>query len=186
MEIERIDSDRDLPVTAIIRRRVRPGYEAEFELWSKGVAAECQKFAGYLGTRVIHPADPAEAQVTIISFDSYPNYQAWMNSEVRREWTQKVKAITKGSAAIEQFSGLDYWLGTESTQKSSWPPSFKMIVVAYIAIWPLVHFVSPLLQPYLPTNPLLASLISSAVITPLMGYLSLPLVSRIFHKWLVG
>lgn len=186
MTAEQNDLERDLPVTAIIRRHVRKGYEDAFERWSKEIAADCQKFEGYLGTRMIHPADPTEAQVTIISFDSYPNYQAWMRSDVRDKWVQEVKSFTEGSASIEQLSGFDYWLGKEAEQGRSWPPKFKMIIAAYIAIWPLVYFVSPLLPPLMPDQPVVASLLSTAVITLLMGYISLPLVTRILRKWLMG
>ncbi|MFD7834758.1 hypothetical protein [Streptomyces sp. NPDC059761] len=36
-------------VTLLIARRVDPGYEADFELWAKGILESAASFAGHLG-----------------------------------------------------------------------------------------------------------------------------------------
>lgn len=185
MKIENVDGNREVKMTSIIRRRVRSGCEREFELWTKGIAGACQKFEGYLGTRLIHPTDSSEPYVTILSFDSYQNYRTWITSDVREGWLKKVEKCTEGVESIEELSGFDYWLGVETDKARSWPPSFKMIMAAYIAILPLVSFVLPALKPFMPNHPVVSTLLSTGVITLLMGYISLPLVARIFRKWLV-
>lgn len=185
MKIENIDGNREVKMTSIIRRRVRSGCEREFEDWTKGIAGACQKFEGYLGTRLIHPTDSSEPYVTILSFDSYQNYRTWLTSDVRKGWLQKVEGCTEGAESIEELSGFDYWLGVETDKVRSWPPSFRMNMAAYVAILPLVSFVLPALQPFMPDNPVISTLLSTAIITLLMGYISLPLVARIFRKWLV-
>ena len=185
MKIENVDGNREVKMTSIIRRRVRSGCEKEFERWTKDIASACQKFEGYLGTRLIHPTDSAEPYVTILSFDTYQNYRTWITSDVRKSWLKKVEECTEGKVSMEELSGFDYWLGADTDKGRSWPPSFKMNIAAYVAILPLVSFVLPTLQPLMPDNPVISTLVSTAVITLLMGYVSLPLVTRIFRKWLV-
>jgi antibiotic biosynthesis monooxygenase (ABM) superfamily enzyme len=185
MKIEHVDGKREVQMTSIIRRRVRSGCEREFERWTKDIASACQKFEGYLGTRLIHPTNSSESHVTILSFDSYKNYRTWMNSQVRMDWLKKIENCTEGTFSVEELSGFDYWLGNETNRARSWPPSFRMNIAAYLAILPLVSFVLPWLQPFMPDNPLLGTLLSTAIVTLLMGYISLPLVARIFRKWLV-
>lgn len=185
MKIENVDGNRVNRMTSIIRRRVRDGCESEFERWTKDIAAACRKFDGYLGTRLIHPTNSSEPHLTILSFDSYKNYQTWITSDVRKSWLEKVEDCTEGPVSVEELSGFDYWLGNEADKARSWPPSFKMIIAAYLAILPLVSYVLPWLQPFMPGNPIIAKLVSTAIVTLLMGYISLPLVTRVFRKWLV-
>jgi antibiotic biosynthesis monooxygenase (ABM) superfamily enzyme len=183
------DNDRnqsdDAPVTSIIRRRVREGYEADFDEWQKGISSACKAFKGYVGVRFIRPEHRGNEYVTIISFDSYSHYLIWESSPERTVWLHRVRDMMEGEETREFIRGFDYWLGNDPEEGRSWPPDFRMIVIAFFAIWPLVYFVSPLLARFTPADPLLASLLSTAVITLLMGYISLPLMSRIARRWVL-
>ena len=43
------------PLTMIVRHRVQPGKEAQFDQWSKDIRAAAESFAGFLGTEIIRP-----------------------------------------------------------------------------------------------------------------------------------
>jgi uncharacterized protein len=184
LKAQREQGGKNQSITAIVRRRIRSGNEQEFEVWSKDIARACQKYEGFLGIRVIRPDAGSDQHVTIISFDNYENYQAWQSSDERIAWLQKVENLTDGSVSTEHVSGFDYWLGEPVAAARSWPPDYKMVVAAFIAIWPLVYFVPPWLQPILPAEPISASLVSTAILTLLMGYITLPGVTRILRTWL--
>src|SRR5262245_32409243 len=47
--------DQSCPVTVVIRNRVRPGKEAEFEDWLRGITQAASQFDGYLGFNVVRP-----------------------------------------------------------------------------------------------------------------------------------
>jgi antibiotic biosynthesis monooxygenase (ABM) superfamily enzyme len=179
------EKDLEIPMTSIIRHRVQVGRETDFAEWSRGISKSCKSFTGCTGTKYIYPADPGEEYVTIIGFDSYENYQRWQNSPERMKWLHGLRGIMEGEVSREFIRGFEYWIGNESDSGKTWPPDFKMVLIAYFAIWPLTHFIAPMLQPFLPTEPLLASLLSTAVVTLLMGYLSLPLISRISRRWIM-
>ena len=182
--IDRGEQNGDMPITSIIRRRVQEGHEANFEEWCRGIDAAANRFSGYQGIKLIYPEHTGDEYVTIINFDSYNHYLAWQNSPERAFWLQKVRKMTEGDVTREFIRGFDYWLGDDNETARSWPPQYRMVLIAYLAIWPLVYFVTPLLGPHMPDNPLLASLLNTAIITLLMGYISLPLIQRIALRWL--
>ncbi len=178
------DTAPQTPVTSIIRRHIKEGCEAEFDAWSDSIGRACSQFAGHLGTQRIRPLDPRGEHVTIISFDKYENYQTWEESGERSRLLDRVKPLTEGRPSREQIEGLNHWLLPGTGKARAWPPDFRMVLVAFLAIWPIVHFVRPALAPYLPEHPLLASISATAIISLIMGYLSLPLMVRIFRRWL--
>ncbi|MEH6582949.1 MAG: hypothetical protein V7754_13500 [Halioglobus sp.] len=175
----------EVPITSIIRRKVRHGREADYDEWARGIAAACRKFSGYTGIKLIYPEKQGGDYVTIISFKSYDNYVAWENSPERATWLQRAREIMEGEDVREYIHGFDYWLENNCKKGRSWPPDYRMVLIAYVAIWPLVFFVSPAILPHLPDHPLLASLVSTAVITLLMGYVSLPLMTRLARRWIL-
>lgn len=184
MKVVPRDTAPQTPVTSIIRRRIKEGCESEFETWSDGIAKACSRFPGHLGTHRIAPLDPRGEHVTIISFDRYENYRIWEESEERSNWLDRVRPLTEGTPVREHIEGLNYWLLPSAAKGRRWPPDFRMVLVAFFAIWPIVHFIRPALAPYMPSHPLLASISSTAIISLIMGYLSLPLMVRLFRKWL--
>lgn len=184
IEIVQRDTAPQTPVTSIIRRRIREGAEQEFERWSEGISRACSRFQGHLGTQLIKPVNPRGEHVTIISFDKYENYRVWEESEERSRWLEQVRPLTEGVPSREHIEGLNYWLLPHGKKARSWPPDYRMVLIAFFAIWPIVHFVRPALAPYMPSHPLLASIASTAIISLIMGYLSLPLMVKLFRRWL--
>ena len=59
-----------------------------------------------------------------------------------------------------------------------------MTLAAFLAILPLSLFIPPLIKPLFTTQPLLGSVIAIAMVTIAMSYVSLPLMVKIFRKWL--
>lgn len=178
------ENSDNVPVTWIVRSRIREGYEEDFIKWSRSARAACSQFKGYAGTRIIHPPSSGGEHVAIITFDSYTDFLAWEKSEERKYWLDQVQEFIESDQKGELLEGLNYWIEPDGKGKRPWPPDFRMVVVAYFAIWPVVYFVRPLLLEHLPDNPLLASAVSTAVISLIMGYVSLPLMVRLFRKWL--
>ena len=170
-------------VTMIVRRCLRVGTVSRFHELNKAINVEAGKFKGYLGTRMIEPANPDGEFVTIISFDSYENYCIWEKSEVRKHWLEQIEALVEGSSLSEHFSGLNHWFDPQADGKN-WPPDWRMALIAFLAIFPLAYYLPPLMAPWLPDHGFLAAVISIGIVTVLMSYISLPLMVKIFQRWL--
>ena len=173
------EAEANAPVTAIFKRRIKEGREEDFINWSKKITSVCSTFEGYVSTKLIQPTSTDGDYVTVITFDNYRHFQAWEESDQRRELLAGMADMVAGDIVSEQFIGVYSFIGNPAKR---WPPDWCMVLVAYTAIWPLVYFVPPLLKPHLPQQPLLQSLLSTAVITVLMGYLSLPLMELLYRK----
>ena len=171
-------------VTSIIRSRIQPGRAAEFRELNQKISAICAGFPGHQGTRFIEPVDPGSERVIIVSFDSYDNYCRWEQSPQRRECLEKLQKLVVGEIAREQISGLDYWLQPQEQTNRSRPPSWRMTAVAFLAILPLSLFIPPAVKPLLADQPLLGSVLAIAIVTIAMSHVSLPLMVRVFRKWL--
>ena len=83
-------SEKD-PVTIIISRAVKPGYQQAFEAALEEISAEVKTFSGYMGGNLIRPADGSKLEyVNIFRFDTYENMHAWEVSAVRQKWLRKL------------------------------------------------------------------------------------------------
>ncbi|MGI9288926.1 MAG: antibiotic biosynthesis monooxygenase [Pseudomonadales bacterium] len=171
-------------VTAFFRRQVVPGQEEVFLAWCNGISAASAKYEGYIGTNLINPTNNSLEYIAILKFDCFDNFRAWNDSDEHNEWLEKLEGMVVGEADWEIIEGISYWFGPSTGKKATWPPDFKMVVVAFVAIWPLVCLIRPLYEGYLPGPSLVRATVSTIIITGLMAYITLPLTSRIFNKWI--
>ena len=93
--------EQDGPVTVVIRHRVKPGREAEFEGWLRGITRAAIGFPGYLGNHISRPTDARRPEyLVLLKFDSLPNLEAWENSDVRRECLEKAQPLSVSPSVL--------------------------------------------------------------------------------------
>lgn len=179
-------SASDGPVTAVIRRTVKPGKEAEFELWLKGIGGDALQFPGHMGTNIIRPTSASRPEYVIIfRFDSYQHLEDWETSEIRHRWVQRVQDLIIGETHIHRLSGLEYWFTVQDLPEYDAPPRIKMAVVTWLALFPVVLVVQPLMLWLLDFLPSWTQvMIIAAVMVGLMTYAVMPVMTKIFKPWL--
>ena len=175
------------PVTVLITRRVRHGRAQEFERLMAGMQAVAASFAGHMGGFLIHPESAEErCYRTLFAFDTEAHLQAWTQSEERRQWLQRIGEVTHGDAAMRVLTGLETWFALPRARTKLPPPRWKMAIVTWMGIYPLVLLTSttiaPLLGRYLVMP--LAALLVTGVITGAMTWLVMPTLARLFAGWL--
>ena len=70
------------------------------------------------------------------------------------------------------------------TQK---PKKWKSVIITWMAIVPIIFIIPPFLTPRLMEiglNSILAQLISTTVLVIMMVYIALPILTKLFGKWL--
>ena len=103
-----IGTDEDSQVTAIISHVVRPGREQGYEEWFHGIGGDARKFKGHLGVSAIRPPDHAHPEyVVILKFDRYDNLKTWLESDVRREWIERLQPLIERPESIQTLTGLE-------------------------------------------------------------------------------
>ena len=121
----------------------------------------------------------------VFKFDSMRNYLAWEGSEIRAQWLQRYAEVTLGEHEQEILSGLETWFTMPGEEALVPPPKFKMMVVIFLSIFPLTLFFSYILTPFISDLNIIAkTVIMSLIIVPLMTYVVMPLMAKMFHRWL--
>ena len=65
------------------------------------------------------------------------------------------------------------------------PPRYKMVVVTWLAVYPMITLILVLFWPLLSLLPmLLRTLVLTAVMVTLMTYVIMPRMTRLFSSWL--
>ena len=176
----------DPPVTAVASRRVKPGREREFEEWVSGMLADANKFPGYLGSEVLRPSDPEDDEYRIISrFDHASNLHAWENSEERHHWLRQSRPLLHEKEKVHVLTGLETWFTLPSKPGEPAPPRYKMAIVTWLAVFPVVAVIFSLFGQWLNLLPtLLRTLVFTVVMITLMTYVIMPRMTRLFSFWL--
>ncbi len=176
----------DPPVTAVASRQVTPGREREFEEWVSGILAAANKFPGYLGSEVLRPSDPEDNEYRIIfRFDHESNLHAWENSEERQHRLEKVRPLLHEEERVDVLTGLETWFTLPSKVGEPSPPRYKMVVVTWLGVFPIVTVIFAVFGQWLNLLPtLLRTLVFTVVMITLMTYVIMPRMTRLFSFWL--
>src|ERR671927_432325 len=175
----------DPPVTAIASRRVKQGRAQEFEEWVSGILAAANGFPGYLGSEVLRPSDSDDNEYKIVfRFDHASNLHAWENSEERQRWLRKAEPL-QDEEKVHVLTGLETWFTLPSKAGEPSPPRYKMVVVTWLGVFPIVTIIFSLFGHWLSLLPtLVRTLVFTAVMVTLMTYVIMPRMTRIFSFWL--
>lgn len=177
----------NVPVTAVVSRHVKPGREADYEKWLHGITQVSMTFPGHRGVTVLRPSDPAWPEyVLVVHFDQYRSLKAWNESAVRKEWLEKSKDLCEDDGRIHVLTGMENWFTLPGRPTINPPPRWKMALMTWFAIYPLVTGVSYGLNAVLGADfpPPLRTLLMSAMLVTLMTWVVMPRLTRVFYRWL--
>jgi antibiotic biosynthesis monooxygenase (ABM) superfamily enzyme len=176
----------DPSVTVTIARRVKPEYKEEFEAFLTGVTYACGQFAGYLGSNVFRPVNADDPEYRIIfKFDRLSNLRRWETSTEREYWFAIAEPLTVSPPQIQVLTGLETWFTLPGKPAIAPPPRYKMALVTWLAVFPLITLISAIFQQVLAMLPLVLRVaIVTAIAVPTMTYLLMPQMTKFFAWWL--
>lgn len=176
----------DSPVTILATHRVKPGKEKAFERSMSHLIQAAIQYEGHLGANVLRPTDPSDPQYTIVfKFDHLENLQRWEQSEIRQVWLRHIAELTQAQTPIQVLSGLESWFTLPVQRSTVPPPRYKMALVTWIAVFPVVLIINTFLGDFFATLPfVLRSFVFSAMFVLLMTYIVMPRMTRLFKRWL--
>jgi uncharacterized protein len=171
-------------VTVVVRHRVKPGRETEFEEWLRGITSSMLKFEGQQGYNVVRPAGKRRREYLVFyRFSSYEHLEKWEHSAERRAWLEQLEPLTAHAPTRERHTGLEVWFTPPTGYEQ--PPRWKMVIVTLMAIYPLISLVQLFLVPLLPDWPVMVrTMVTSGLLVCVMTYLVMPLMTRAFGRWL--
>ncbi len=180
------DNDDSQPVTVVISRRVRKGNETAFEHLSTKMTEVASGFPGHLGAVLFRPQSPDDPEYRVVfKFDTQAHLDNWFNSEERRDWLTAIESLLEKPSDIETTSGLVTWFTLPGRNPVPPPAKYKMAVVSWIGLFPLVSAIFWFLGPYLEAVPFFLRIaMTTAVIMVLMTWIVMPRLTRMFAFWL--
>jgi antibiotic biosynthesis monooxygenase (ABM) superfamily enzyme len=174
------------PVTTTVTRRVKPGHEPFYEQFLEGIIAAASRFPGHLGVEVFRPAS-ASAGVyrTVYRFDTAEHLRAWLDSDERAAWLERAEPHVIGPMHTQFLTGLETWFTIPGRPTTPPPPRYKMALLTWITIFPLITLVVVILGPLLEGLSLVPRLaITTAVTVPIMTWVVMPRLTRLLRGWL--
>ncbi|UTW12154.1 antibiotic biosynthesis monooxygenase [Marinobacterium rhizophilum] len=173
-------------VTVVISRRIKPGKEKAFEQLNSAISEEAVHFPGFLGSTLFRPASSADPEYRIVfKFRSHEDLERWQQSAQRNQYLDAIEDCLDAPDSTQVLSGLVAWFSLPGQNPVKPPPKYKMAVVAWLAIFPLITLVSWLLGDALSHIPLLPrTLLMTIPITLLMTYVLMPALTKLLAFWL--
>src|SRR5262249_59895095 len=138
------------PVTATVTRRVKPGHEDAYEQFLAGISGAAKAFPGYLGEEVFRPAGTGGEYRIVYRFDSPAHLRGWLDSAERAAWLQRAERHVAGPMRTQFLTGLESWF-TLPTQPGTPPPPYKMAVLTWVTMFPLLTLVVGVSRPLIGT-----------------------------------
>ena len=178
--------DLEGPVTTTVTRRIKPGHEAAYEAFLAGISGAALAFPGYLGVEVFRPTPEGDGEYrTVYRFDSAAHLHAWLDSAERAAWLARAEPHVAGPMRTQVLTGLEGWFTLPSQRGVPPPPRYKMAVVTWVTIFPLITLVVVASAPLLGRLPLVLRLaVTTGVTVPLMTWVVMPRVTRLLGGWL--
>lgn len=177
--------DEQVPVTMVINQRIKTGLAQKFEEWLHSIALDAMQFEGHLGVNVIRPSGGSREYATIFRFSTPAQLNLWLDSEVRARRLKEAEPLCDGGAVAQQWSGIETWFSLPDKPTIMPPPRYKMACVAFIAVVSLLLVIPRLAAPVLePLPQLVRMVLVSATMVGLMTYVVMPLLTRLFYRWL--
>jgi antibiotic biosynthesis monooxygenase (ABM) superfamily enzyme len=177
--------ETDGPVTTTITRRVKPGHEAAYEEFLEGMIAAASRFPGHLGVEVFRPDAPGGEYRIVYRFDSAEHLRRWLASDERAAWLERAEPHAIGPIRTRYLTGLESWFTLPARPGAPPPPPYKMALLTWITITPLITGVVLALEPLLEEFALVPRLaITTAVTVPLMTWVVMPRVTLLLRRWL--
>jgi uncharacterized protein len=173
------------PVTTMVTRRVKPGHEVFYEQFLSGIIAAASGYPGHLGVEVFRPPSATAGEYrTVYRFDTEEHLRDWLDSDEHAAWLERAEPHVIGPMRTSFVTGLETWF-TLPGRSGPPPPPWKMALVTWLTIFPLITIIVRLTGPLLEDQPLVVRLgITTAIAVPLMTWLVMPRVTRLLRCWL--
>lgn len=179
------------PITVSITRIVDPERAKEVAAWARAGQDLLSQAPGYLGSGWIRPDPSSPEWHMLFRFADAQSLQAWEESPERAWWVESALGMVQHSPE-ERRTGIEGWFDAPSSVEvispaPPVPPRWKQMVAIFLVFYPLSLLANWALGPLTGTWPLaLRVVLTVLLVTPVMTYLAMPLVTRALRPWLTG
>ena len=173
-------------VTVVWSRRAKPGCEAALGNVIDRLAKAMAKAPGYEGVAILRPQPGHPSIYTMVAhFASQADLDTWVSSEDRGRLYAEAEEVSVGGLDVQQAAGLEAWFQMPGQPLVVPPPRYKMAVITWVALFPLLVLANLIATALLSHTPPLVRLIPvSVVLIALMTWVVMPQMTKWFRFWL--
>ncbi len=179
------DISTNQPIHVAITRRIKPGCEAEFQEALREFFKTSLGQAGVHGASMLvpPPGSTCSEYGILRTFANEQERDAFYTSAIFRAWKERVAPLTQGEAQYRQLHGLEAWFRTPGLPN---PPQWKMVLLTFIAVWPVSMAVPALLTPWIgkAVSPVIFAGAVAAGIVVILTWIAMPILVRLAKGWL--
>jgi antibiotic biosynthesis monooxygenase (ABM) superfamily enzyme len=174
------------PVTIVVRRKVKPGSEKDYEAWLERLTRGTdERFAGYLGAEFHRPASAGGEYRSVFRFDSVDNLDAFERSDFRQRMLAEAAPMFATDAAWERMTGLEFWFDPPPGTRVPQPSPHRMALVLIAVVFTLVLILNLTLGPLMTGWPLtLRVLVTVCIQVGLMTYVIMPRLTPLIARFI--
>jgi len=173
-------------VTVVVSRRIKKGTEKLFEQLSNDLTIAAASFTGYLGAVMMRPSYEDDPEYRLVyKFNNQENLDNWIESNKRVSLLKKIEPLLEGPCEATRSSGILTWLTLPGKTKVVPPKKYKITIVSWLALYPLITLIFFLFGDILAEIPLIVrTLIVTAIAMLIMSYVLMPRFTKWFSFWL--
>ncbi|MDY8135427.1 hypothetical protein [Aquimarina sp. 2201CG5-10] len=176
----------DTIVSIVVTDKVQTNHLTEFENWQKRIISDLKKFDGFISVSTKKLDGIENEYITLFQFDSNKTLHNWLNSDTLNKYLKEVEQYTLSKPKISLHQGLEFFFNKDTLTIQ--PPFYKKVIMGIAAVYPLIIVVGKLLHWIIPGFEKLpfelALFFEVIVISNLMNYPVMPMLTKWFHKWL--
>jgi antibiotic biosynthesis monooxygenase (ABM) superfamily enzyme len=183
----------DLPVTVAITRTADPAQQHEMMAWMRAGTTMAESFPGFLGAGWVQPGHGSNEWHMLYRFSGPQTLADWEASPQRQWWLRSGQGLVEHTRT-ERRTGIEGWfepptgrIDVEQVQPTAptAPPRWKQSVVIWLGFFPMNLFATLTIGRVLGHAPVVLRVLAmTLVLTPLMTYFVLPLVTARLSGWL--
>jgi len=170
-------------VTQVVRRNIIAGHEDQYDDWLRRFMIGLRGVPGYLSTTVIVPKENPNSRYIVHRFTDDASMDTWEKSETRQKLLEEANQYS--TPHYEKATGLETWFAIPGLHAIVPPPQWKMALLTFPAAYILSFAASLIFKPIFAVMPLpVNNLIMTLTLVIGLTYFAMPLLSRLFRKWL--
>ncbi|MDB5170136.1 MAG: antibiotic biosynthesis monooxygenase [Candidatus Saccharibacteria bacterium] len=172
------------PLTVVFSWEVQDGKEAAFREWIHGIAQAASRWPGHMGVTTLSPPNGKGPYHSVLRFDTEEHLLSWLHSTERNKWVSELEGIAVAHTS-PKATGMESWFEVPGSSVKP-PPKWKMVVVTFIAVYPLSLLLGEVVSPHTADwNILLRSLVFPLIAPAVLTYFFMPFFTqRVFRRWL--
>jgi antibiotic biosynthesis monooxygenase (ABM) superfamily enzyme len=174
--------DQSGPAKIVIERFPRRGAEERFRVWAEQFVAEASRAPGHEGGSVL--SGRGGHGLILLRFASASALDAWQRSNAYESLMRGADTFSTAGDQSQIQSGLETWFTLpDRAAPMKPPPKWKMALVTWSALLPIVIALAFILAP-LPLPFLLNAAVSTAIPVVMLTWVIMPRATRALYGWL--